>query len=110
MDRFVANQHQYLVVQYRDGHKEHIKGPRAVFLNPIVHEEIEVKNSIQVDSFECIVVHSESAKGDVERRVVRGPMLFTPGMSHPPTRAHICAHPHPCSPVGTCHNCRESNI
>lgn len=26
MPRYVASQNQYLVVQYRDGHKEHIKG------------------------------------------------------------------------------------
>merc|ERR1719267_150801 len=38
LDRFVANQDQYLVVCFRDGRKEHIRGPASFFLDPVLHK------------------------------------------------------------------------
>ena len=34
LDRHVADQNQYLKVQYRDGRKEHRRGPLALFFDP----------------------------------------------------------------------------
>jgi hypothetical protein len=31
LDRFVANQAEYLVVEFRDGRKEHVRGPASLF-------------------------------------------------------------------------------
>lgn len=38
LDRHVADQNQYLEVQYRDGRRDHQRGPRALFFDPCVHQ------------------------------------------------------------------------
>ena len=60
LDRFVANQNQYLVVCFRDGRKEHVRGPSALFLDPVVHKSVEVKEAISLNTQECLVVYRET--------------------------------------------------
>ncbi len=57
-DRMVADSHQYLEVKYRNGKKENIRGPKALFEDPVIHESINVMNAVTVDAFEVIVVYS----------------------------------------------------
>jgi len=80
LDRHQADQRQYLVVRHRDGRREHVRGPIAMFEDPVRHQQIEVKSVISVDGFEALVVYKEDVepKGNVERRIVRGPTQFMP--------------------------------
>eukprot|EP01006_Ploeotia_vitrea_P008955 TRINITY_DN21173_c0_g1_i1.p1 TRINITY_DN21173_c0_g1~~TRINITY_DN21173_c0_g1_i1.p1 ORF type:complete len:421 (-),score=66.87 TRINITY_DN21173_c0_g1_i1:152-1414(-) len=78
MDRHVADEHQYLVVQYTDGRKEHLRGPISLFEDPVRYQSIRVENAVKVDAFEVIVVYTEDAKGSVDRTIVKGPTVFIP--------------------------------
>lgn len=62
LDRFVANQDQYLVVCFRDGRKEHIRGPASFFLDPVLHKTICVEQAISLNAFESIVVYREDGE------------------------------------------------
>src|SRR4051812_14278929 len=68
---------QYLVVHFKDGRKEHIRGPAAVWFDPVLHAQITVEEAIAIDSNEALVVYRQDAS-QVLRRVVRGPELFVP--------------------------------
>ena len=59
LDRYVADQNQYLLMQFRDGHKEHRRGPLAVFFDPCIHEKVEVKEALKLGANEAIVVYNE---------------------------------------------------
>lgn len=60
LDRFVADQNQYLVVCFRDGRKENVRGPSALFLDPVAHKSVEVKEAISLNASECLVVYRET--------------------------------------------------
>ena len=62
LDRFVANQDQYLAVCFRDGRKEHIRGPASFFLDPVLHKSIRVEQAISLNAFEAIVVYREDGE------------------------------------------------
>lgn len=77
MHRFAAEPGQYLVVRRRDGTTENISGPAAIWLDPVEHQEVAVAAATKVDANEALVVYRRT--GDkVQRRIVRGPALFTP--------------------------------
>ena len=61
-DRFVADQDQYLRVCYRDGRKEHIRGPCFKFRDPILHTSITTLDAICLDAFEAVVVYQETCR------------------------------------------------
>lgn len=50
LDKFRATGNQYLVVHYRDGRTEHVRGPVQLFQNPVVHEKIEVRDAVHLKS------------------------------------------------------------
>lgn len=77
-DRHVADSHQYLEVRFRNGNKEHKRGPLAMFEDPVAHESITVMNAVTVDAFEVVVVYTEDAQGNVKRNIVHGPTVFIP--------------------------------
>lgn len=81
MDRHIADSHQYLEVRYRDGKKEHRRGPLSMFEDPVLHESISVMNAVTVDAFEVIVVYTEDDHGHVKRNVVQGPTVFIPDVN-----------------------------
>ena len=94
LDRYVADEGQFLSVQYRDGRKENVRGPIARFNDPCVHQSIEVKDAYKLATNEAFVVYCEKAEGApancepskrplvkgaaVERRIVTGPAIFVP--------------------------------
>lgn len=78
MDRFTADQHQYLIIQHRDGTKEHVRGPTAMFMDPVKHVSVSVRNAVTVDAYEVITVYTEDKLGNVQRSIVRGPTVFVP--------------------------------
>jgi hypothetical protein len=77
LGRFTAAADQYLVVDFRDGHSEHVRGPAAVWFDPVNHQEIRTEAALPVDSNEAIVVYRRAGE-KVDRRVVRGPAMFVP--------------------------------
>ena len=100
LNRYVADASQFLSIQYRDGRKEHVRGPVAHFHDPCMHQSIEVCNAYKLAANEALVVYSEAVapgaptcvapanreptKGPqvkgvaVERRIVKGPAVFIP--------------------------------
>eukprot|EP00475_Leptophrys_vorax_P015775 TRINITY_DN2210_c0_g1_i1.p1 TRINITY_DN2210_c0_g1~~TRINITY_DN2210_c0_g1_i1.p1 ORF type:complete len:447 (-),score=108.41 TRINITY_DN2210_c0_g1_i1:72-1412(-) len=105
LDRFTARNGEYLVVKHKNGTVEHVRGPRTMFLDPVQHDEIYLRQAIQLQSSsEAIVVYSsaleakeneggiarptmatfdekdEKGQFDVTRRVLRGPAIFVPNV------------------------------
>lgn len=77
LQQFCAGADEYLAIEFTDGHLEHRRGPASAWYDPVNHLSIEIKESMQLDSHQAIVVYNR--KGDeVERRVERGPVLFVP--------------------------------
>jgi hypothetical protein len=74
---FSAGADEYLMIEFKDGHKDHIRGPASVWKDPVEHESVTIKKALTLDSNEAIVVYHRN-NGDVERRVEFGPALFIP--------------------------------
>lgn len=93
LDRHVADQNQYIKIQYRDGRKEHRRGPLAIFFDPCSHVEMRVVDAYKLAANEALVVYREgtvdggtsedgkmtATSQQVERTVVRGPAVYIPG-------------------------------
>jgi len=47
LDRFIADQNQYLVISFKNGHKDHVQGPASLFLDPVVHKSISVEAAVR---------------------------------------------------------------
>jgi hypothetical protein len=77
LQRHSAGPEEYLVVRYEDGRIEHIRGPAAVWFDPVTMAELTVVSLLKLDANEAIVVYRPRAEG-VERRVELGPALFMP--------------------------------
>jgi len=64
LDRHSATPTQYLSVLHRSGKRETIRGPAVLYENPVLHDSIEVKESIQLkSSSETLVVYTEVSVG-----------------------------------------------
>lgn len=59
LDRYIADQNQYLIVSFSDGRKQHVRGPSSIFLDPVVHKRIVVEEAVSLNAFEAIVVYRE---------------------------------------------------
>ena len=55
--RHVADQDSYLVVKFRDGRKEHIRGPCFCFEDPVIHQSITLHAAVSLNASEAIVVY-----------------------------------------------------
>jgi len=98
LDRHVANDHQYLKVQYRDGRVEHHRGPCALFCDPCVHLTMKAHDAFQLGANEALVVYREAPHangtgaeldcsapkkgGEVVRTIVKGPAVYIPNATH----------------------------
>jgi len=106
LNRHVADQNEYLAVQFRDGRKEHHRGPQSWFMDPCVHISITTHQAWKLSANEVLVVYREQpgevplvaaaegvgpdaikltgrvsavgVPGSVQRRLVRGPAVFIP--------------------------------
>jgi hypothetical protein len=70
LSRQVAEGHEYLRIAYRDGRTEHRRGPCAVFVDPCVHDNVEVKRAFKLAANEALVVyreHGPDGEGNGER-------------------------------------------
>jgi hypothetical protein len=77
IERHAAGPEDFLIVEYKDGRKEHHRGPTALWLNPVSMEKIHVASMMKLDANEAIVVY-RPAGASVQRRIERGPALFMP--------------------------------
>ena len=62
LDRFTADLHQFLSVHYRDGRSEHLRGPVSLFMDPCVHERVDLKEAYKLSANEALVVYREVEK------------------------------------------------
>jgi hypothetical protein len=60
LTKYTAAQSEYLEIKYRTGRKEHIRGPRTLFLDPCIHEAITKHGGISLISNEAIIVYREA--------------------------------------------------
>jgi hypothetical protein len=77
LKRLCAAPGEYLVVHYLDGRIEHVRGPAAIWFDPVEHASIDVQPCLVVNSHEAIVVYRRD-QSHVVRRVEHGPALFMP--------------------------------
>jgi len=100
-----AGERQYLIVTFKDGHTEHIAGPRTMFVDPVLHTNITAQNLTVVEAGEVLVVMrrgaiekaeegsddkdkdkdkskskkgSKSKSGKESRLIIRGPCFHMP--------------------------------
>jgi hypothetical protein len=104
MTRFSATSDQYLMIRFRDGSREHVRGPCELFRDPTKHSRIEVVRAVALASAQHFVVVVQNVAGPAQRlglggkgstvapagvgapeegrgdslRVVRGPALLVP--------------------------------
>ena len=87
LDQHIATPAQYIVIQFKDGHSEHRKGPTRMYRNPVFHESVTVCDAIQLlSSTDILVVYRPSAdnpradarSGGLTRTRVVGPASYVP--------------------------------
>lgn len=76
--RHVAHPGEFLIVRFKDGTQEHLRGPVDRWLDPREHLEIETEEVLRLDAKEAIVVYAKSDSGSITRRIVTGPAAFVP--------------------------------
>lgn len=59
LDRYVADQNQYLEILFRDGRKETHRGPLAVFMDPCLHVSVAQKQALKLAANEALIVYRE---------------------------------------------------
>ena len=61
LDRAKAGPFEYLRVEHRSGNVEHLRGPRALWVNPVLHERVTVEKALHLTSpAEAVVVYRAS--------------------------------------------------
>lgn len=78
LGRFSAEADAYLVVRYRSGVARHLRGPVDLWFDPVEHESITVEPLVPVDANEAMVIYKRGERGQVTRRVLRGPAQYMP--------------------------------
>jgi hypothetical protein len=78
LPKFHAEADEYLVVRFQDGRCEHRPGPAVEWLDPVEHQGIEVREAIELDAHEALVIYKTSEGDEVVRRVLCGPALHFP--------------------------------
>lgn len=62
LTRHKAESHQYIRVAHRNGNVQHIYGPSELYMNPALHDSVEVYDGIKLKSnSECIVVYERNS-------------------------------------------------
>mmetsp|Transcript_28774 Transcript_28774/g.31962 ORF Transcript_28774/g.31962 Transcript_28774/m.31962 type:complete len:451 (-) Transcript_28774:137-1489(-) len=74
----VATPDDYITVEYQDGTKEIIPGPHAIWLDPSEHKLITVTKKIPINQNESVIVYYQTAKKEVERKIIKGPLFYVP--------------------------------
>jgi len=61
LPRYSAGEREYLIVSFKDGHTEHIAGPKTMYLDPVKHESIRVERFLVVEAGEAIIAMRRGA-------------------------------------------------
>lgn len=87
LDRHVAGLDEYLRIRYRDGTIEHVRGPNALFENPVYHLGVSVEKAVKLlDDAQHLVIQrhvAQTSSKDVApaaapRVIITGPTTFFP--------------------------------
>ena len=83
--QYIANERQFLIVNFKDGHTEYIPGPTTMYQDHLLHKEIVVKNALNVHNGEAVVVvlnkndtKEKSGSNQLVETIKQGPLLFFP--------------------------------
>ncbi|MCA9173798.1 MAG: hypothetical protein KDB14_04860, partial [Planctomycetales bacterium] len=60
------------------GREDTVVGPAEVWLDPRIHESIEVRHCLELAAKEAVVVYGAGEGAETSRRIVHGPALFAP--------------------------------
>ncbi len=72
-----AGPKEYLAITYKNGEVEHIAGPASIWLDTVKHEKVEIKQAIEINAHEAIVIYRK-IEDTVDRKVIEGPALYVP--------------------------------
>ena len=78
LKRYCAADDQYLVVKWRDGRTQHLRGPAELWQNPVEHDSVSIRALETVDANHAILVYTRHPDESVTRRVLRGPAQYMP--------------------------------
>jgi hypothetical protein len=88
LDQHVASPQQYVIIQFKDGHSEHLKGPTLIYRNPVLHMSVTVCDAIQLlSSTDVLVVYraapdmprsAGTGAGGLTRTRLTGPASYVP--------------------------------
>lgn len=83
LEHHSAGSEAYLRVQNRDGTIKHLRGPVAMFENPVYHSSVKVENAISIPDASSYIVVNRFVEGAKEatQRVIAGPFVFFPDPS-----------------------------
>ncbi|KAL4234685.1 hypothetical protein ACF0H5_006326 [Mactra antiquata] len=78
LTHYTATQYEYLKIRDKEGIVSHKPGPCEIFFNPLLHEDIAVKDALKLDANHLIVVYKRLKDDSVERKIIQGPTVFVP--------------------------------
>jgi hypothetical protein len=74
---YTAEPDEYLIISYKDGRKEHLKGAVSIWFDPIIHQSIQIQKMINLEENEIMVVYAK--KDDrVIKRIIKGADTYMP--------------------------------
>lgn len=77
LNLYTAEPDEYLIISYKDGRKEHLKGAVAVWFNPVIHQSIETQKMINIEENEVMVVYTKT-DDKVKKRIIKGAEIYMP--------------------------------
>ncbi|MBC7474552.1 MAG: hypothetical protein H7263_09700 [Candidatus Sericytochromatia bacterium] len=78
LQSFTAEPDEYLIIKYKNGKRQHLRGPVTVWFDPVLHEKIIKELLTSIEENQAIVVYCQQSNLEVQRKVVRGPELYMP--------------------------------
>ncbi|MGJ8725992.1 MAG: hypothetical protein ACSHYB_15665 [Roseibacillus sp.] len=77
LQRFIARDGEYLIVANHDGTTEHLAGPIDLWMDPLLHQTVQVKRAINLDANQAVVIYREVER-EVTHRILPGPAVYVP--------------------------------
>jgi len=75
LERITAHPGEYVIIEYKNGEKEHVPGPTSVFFDPVKHNKISLGKSVIINTGQAIVIYGKDEKGNVTTEVAHGPSV-----------------------------------
>jgi len=77
--RILASDQEYIILEFKDGSRQHLPGPVALHFDPAIHERSTVRKKMIVDAGYAVAVYQQGAEeNDITQTFVPGPVQFTP--------------------------------